>query len=75
MSGIGIGIVGAGGRMGQMLAREAHAAGFRLVGGTEAPGSPNLGKMNSNRSIPRMLGTWMSGISLPSRAMRCATKA
>jgi 4-hydroxy-tetrahydrodipicolinate reductase len=44
MSGIAIGIVGASGRMGQMLAREAHAAGFRLVGGTEAPGSPNLGK-------------------------------
>ncbi len=44
MTGLGIGIVGAGGRMGQMIAREAHAAGFRLVGGTEAPNSPHLGK-------------------------------
>lgn len=44
LSGIGIGIVGAAGRMGQMLARESRAASMRIVGATEAPGSAALGK-------------------------------
>lgn len=42
---IRIGIVGIGGRMGQALVREiAQQPGARLVGGTERPGSPLLGK-------------------------------
>jgi 4-hydroxy-tetrahydrodipicolinate reductase len=40
-----IGIVGAAGRMGQMLVRQVTAtAGCRVVGATEGPGSPALGK-------------------------------
>ncbi|MBI3453347.1 MAG: 4-hydroxy-tetrahydrodipicolinate reductase [Rhodospirillales bacterium] len=40
-----IGVVGCGGRMGQMLAREiAGTAGCALVGGTEVAGSPFVGR-------------------------------
>lgn len=40
-----IGIVGAAGRMGQMLVREVAATpGCTLAGGTERPGSANLGR-------------------------------
>lgn len=39
-----IGIVGCAGRMGRMLTREAVAAGARVVGGTERPGSPEIGR-------------------------------
>jgi len=45
MAEIRIGVVGCGGRMGRMLVSEAQAAGgFRVVAGSEAPGSPLLGK-------------------------------
>ena len=45
MSGYRIGIVGCAGRMGQMLVREVIAtAGCTIAGGTEAPGSPALGR-------------------------------
>jgi len=39
-----IGIVGCAGRMGRALTREAFAAGASLVGGTERPGSPAVGR-------------------------------
>lgn len=40
-----IGVAGCGGRMGQMLVREiAQTQGCALAGGSEAPGSPNVGK-------------------------------
>lgn len=40
-----IGVIGAAGRMGQMLVRTVAAtAGCRLAGGTERPGSPAIGK-------------------------------
>ena len=39
-----VGVVGCAGRMGQMLVREAAAAGASVVGGTGRPGSPTLGK-------------------------------
>ncbi|QJE74681.1 4-hydroxy-tetrahydrodipicolinate reductase [Aerophototrophica crusticola] len=40
-----VGIVGCGGRMGQMLLREVLATpGATLSGGTERPGSPSLGR-------------------------------
>lgn len=40
-----IGIVGAAGRMGQMLVREVAATrGAALSGGTEAPGSAAIGR-------------------------------
>ncbi|MDJ0949968.1 MAG: 4-hydroxy-tetrahydrodipicolinate reductase [Alphaproteobacteria bacterium] len=45
MSETTIGVVGAGGRMGQMLVREVAATnGCRLAGATEAPGSAALGR-------------------------------
>ena len=40
-----IGVIGAAGRMGQMLVREVvGTAGASLSGGTEQPGSPHLGR-------------------------------
>jgi len=39
-----IGIVGCAGRMGRALTREALAAGAAVVGGTERPGSPAIGR-------------------------------
>ncbi len=45
MAEIRIGVVGCGGRMGRMLVTEAHGAdGMRVVAGSEAPGSPLVGK-------------------------------
>lgn len=45
MAELKIGVVGCGGRMGQMLVREiAATAGCVLAGGTEAPGSAALGR-------------------------------
>jgi len=45
MTQIDIGVVGCGGRMGRMLVSEAQAAGgFRVVAGSESPGSTLLGK-------------------------------
>lgn len=45
MADMKIGVVGAGGRMGQMLVRCAtETAGTRLVGALERPGSPALGR-------------------------------
>ena len=45
MAEIKIGVVGCGGRMGRMLVSEAEdVGGFRIVAGSEAPGSPLLGK-------------------------------
>ena len=45
MAAIGIGIVGAAGRMGQALVREvARTEGAKLAGGVEAPGHASLGR-------------------------------
>ena len=45
MSAFKIGVVGAAGRMGQMLTREIAAAeGCLVAGGTERAGSPALGR-------------------------------
>ena len=45
MDQLGIGVVGCGGRMGRMILAAARAnPDCRLIGGTEAPGSPILGK-------------------------------
>src|SRR4051812_43373535 len=45
MSSYKIGVVGCGGRMGQMLLREiAGTQGAAIAGGTEAPGSKLLGR-------------------------------
>lgn len=45
MSSYRIGVVGCAGRMGQMLLREiAGTSGCAIGGGTEAPGSPNIGR-------------------------------
>ncbi len=45
MSEIGLVVVGAAGRMGQVLLRTVHAMdGVRVVGAIERPGSPHLGK-------------------------------
>ena len=45
MAEISIGITGVGGRMGRMLVAEiAGAKGCRLAGGSEAPGSPLMGR-------------------------------
>jgi 4-hydroxy-tetrahydrodipicolinate reductase len=45
MSGIGLVVVGAGGRMGQALVRAVHEApGVRVCGAVEREGSPALGK-------------------------------
>jgi len=41
---LNIAIAGVAGRMGQQIARTALAAGHRISGASEAPGSPNLGK-------------------------------
>jgi 4-hydroxy-tetrahydrodipicolinate reductase len=45
MAEIKIGVVGCGGRMGRLLVAEAHGAeNCRVVAGSEAPGSPLIGK-------------------------------
>jgi 4-hydroxy-tetrahydrodipicolinate reductase len=45
MSAYKIGVVGCAGRMGQMLVREiAATSGCSVAGGTEAPGSPSIGR-------------------------------
>jgi len=45
MAEIKIGVVGCAGRMGRLLVAQAHAAeGCRVVAGSEAPGSPLVGK-------------------------------
>lgn len=64
MADIRIGITGCGGRMGRMLAAEVHgAAGFRLAGGSEAPGSALLG-----RDVGELAGIGPLGIAVTADA-------
>src|SRR6266404_1849228 len=55
-----IGVVGAGGRMGRLLLRlAATTPGFRLVGGSERKGAPDIGK-----DLGQLAGTEPLGLAL-----------
>ncbi len=65
MTDLKIGVMGAGGRMGQALVREIAATpGARLIGGTERPGSPLLG-----RDPGELAGSGATGIRLVEDAL------
>jgi 4-hydroxy-tetrahydrodipicolinate reductase len=54
-----IAIVGAGGRMGQSIARLAASEGITVVGAVEAPGSPHIG-----RDLGELAGSGNMGVAI-----------